>query len=1420
MGQSAFNVTGNEFIGGRHLMQEDVDRYFFALAHMAMVGVVTDAGPDGYIPVLGIPTAGVFARVDRTNGNYGSAQFLGADAVFGRYQDGEVWLHDRKAEEEEDPNNQPATIASPVNASFANQGTGGGRMRAGPDGRRPGMLPWKDEGVDVFEQNITFIGAAEEKLVDPYVIVLRGSSYGAKNTVNDHFAFAGHHWHISDHRGPSTGKASPDDRRSTRWYDIDVNGQPSVDRTINGQFQRGYNAGSDKLWIVHKQVGECAGGDPEDMTLALNLSDRTGQGGGLVEYQSGEAFYPPNHVDRTTSSQTAPLPETLLGFLSYSKWGGPLTAGHPKSDKHFTGMNGDGLRSNSMHIHINAKLTNDSVKYDGRDHINPTDEPFVRDGIIPVRVYHQWNPFLPDPHVCGDEVGGWDYWTKINRVPIWDDPGGNKGDPGGAKQPTDPGRVKTPTEPDGQAKPDPGGGKMIKLPPPPVDYSPVEERVPSIEGQPSPDNGEDPDATPDGPITGPTDWPEGGYSDNTPQYSVADIESIEDPAEQRAEIMHRAKLWSEWTRENTLVNITGHTWSDHMKSPVVNHLGYFYKQVQADPKPGLRGLARNMPDYTNIPVFAYNGDQLPIYQHGTAPGVAMMYPPEFKRHQLRHDYPEHKKPSSISAGTFGLYPGMTLAFGPLASDKGSVVSGTRIFQDDSPSGGASEVLTFRGVDSSGGYDIQRSIEFENAIGLANMSTADRNTILTPYAGMLIYNTDTSEVQFYDGVSWSAVGGGLTFPLLAPDGSALAPSYSWLSSPVAGMWYDPVAIPDRIVMNSPDGSEQMSWDASGVTIPNKLTVGGVIDPTGIVYTAVSATPQAPLATEGTFFADDSVDPAFHVPRWDDGRSGGLGTMPVNEAPTAGTYDYWNGGVSRKESSNVFHLAQTEMSYNETISTGAGAYVGGFLQDVGTINVQTGVFIWSMLAEQRVYDQQASPGFAAFTMFQDIPILRSSGAFPPLQQLHMNIGANTRNQASGGTLTTNQVVGINLAAQLSATGAGSRMNLTNLTGLNISPTWNTGAGTTIAWTNIRGVHCRTPAVAFLGSSAGTELLSGAYVGLDFDNVTFGTGAKIAVRSALNNLGSNRFLENNGTAISTFAGAIRMNDNVRMRFGTSDDVGIFWNSGLSTLDLEPASGQDLRLTFNTAEHVLQSANFGSGSSLLMGFDTFAFGQTSAVGNQVGIFVAPTRSTGVAGGWSDFLLTQAGNITVDHAMSQLAGWTINAPSITLGTGSVTDAMGLLVGGNVNQGTNRYGVLILSNPTGGTVNEALRVQNGRARFNTTLVETTHEVDGETIETPNTVVSTGTINDSTDFDERTFSIWSGAAVATITGIANPTTGRRLEIYNQSANALTLNHLDGGSAAANQFDFTGGANITLNQDDGIVLRYVNGKWRDVCQYGAT
>jgi hypothetical protein len=67
-------------------------------------------------------------------------------------------------------------------------------------------------------------------------------------------------------------------------------------------------------------------------------------------------------------------------------------------------------------------------------------------------------------------------------------------------------------------------------------------------------------------------------------------------------------------------------------------------------------------------------------------------------------------------------------------------------------------------------------------------------------------------------------------------------------------------------------------------------------------------------------------------------------------------------------------------------------------------------------------------------------------------------------------------------------------------------------------------------------------------------------------------------------------------------------------------------------------------------------------------------------------------------------------------------------------------------------------------------------------------------------------IVSATAPFNITGLATPTTGRRLTVYNNSANAITLTHQDALSTAANRFIGRGGANTVLTANTGVNLYY--------------
>ena len=68
---------------------------------------------------------------------------------------------------------------------------------------------------------------------------------------------------------------------------------------------------------------------------------------------------------------------------------------------------------------------------------------------------------------------------------------------------------------------------------------------------------------------------------------------------------------------------------------------------------------------------------------------------------------------------------------------------------------------------------------------------------------------------------------------------------------------------------------------------------------------------------------------------------------------------------------------------------------------------------------------------------------------------------------------------------------------------------------------------------------------------------------------------------------------------------------------------------------------------------------------------------------------------------------------------------------------------------------------------------------------------------------------------TMTGIAGGFAGRILFIVNIGATNLTLSHESASSTAANRFDFTNGAAITLGADDRLILVYDSGisRWRD-------
>jgi hypothetical protein len=92
-----------------------------------------------------------------------------------------------------------------------------------------------------------------------------------------------------------------------------------------------------------------------------------------------------------------------------------------------------------------------------------------------------------------------------------------------------------------------------------------------------------------------------------------------------------------------------------------------------------------------------------------------------------------------------------------------------------------------------------------------MTSAQRDAIGSPTAGMVVYNTTDNLVSFYNGTSWdNLAAGGVSYPLLAPDGTAGAPSYSFSSDSNTGLY--------RI------GNENLGFSANGALVFQYDTTG--------------------------------------------------------------------------------------------------------------------------------------------------------------------------------------------------------------------------------------------------------------------------------------------------------------------------------------------------------------------------------------------------------------------------------------------------------------------------------------------------------------------------------------------------------------------------------------------------------------------
>ena len=196
---------------------------------------------------------------------------------------------------------------------------------------------------------------------------------------------------------------------------------------------------------------------------------------------------------------------------------------------------------------------------------------------------------------------------------------------------------------------------------------------------------------------------------------------------------------------------------------------------------------------------------------------------------------------------------------------------------------------------------------------------------------------------------------------------------------------------------------------------------------------------------------------------------------------------------------------------------------------------------------------------------------------------------------------------------------------------------------------------------------------------------------------------FINHTGVAASFFAGLIELDDDVILQLGDTSGAQFSRTapSGFTVEGFGGANNEGLDLDFQN-DNFVEFALTAGGLGFKMNSLEFAFGSGAdpdGTNNWVMIFAPGLRATNLGGDYSEVLFSSSSAIAVAHAIGNFATWTVNAPTISIVGGSIVDAANVLIQTNMGEGTNRYGLLITSNPAGGTLNYALRCTAGDARF-------------------------------------------------------------------------------------------------------------------------
>jgi len=312
--------------------------------------------------------------------------------------------------------------------------------------------------------------------------------------------------------------------------------------------------------------------------------------------------------------------------------------------------------------------------------------------------------------------------------------------------------------------------------------------------------------------------------------------------------------------------------------------------------------------------------------------------------------------------------------------------------------------------------------------------------------------------------------------------------------------------------------------------------------------------------------------------------------------------------------------------------------------------------------------------------DVTAARSGPSYTMVNQPRLlNTGGTDRAQSQANAVRSQQ--------RIAVTGAGDATLTSHEPYFaTISLDSSGGAGSCFA-TTVNYFAAKAP--SFLG-------VGGAITTLNVMDIVNIPAAGITTLRGINSaMASGIFINHTGIAPSTFNGDIEITDTTLLQLGTTSggEFSRISSSGIRLQGFGGANNEGLDFGLQNVNFVQITPTTG-GLGIKMNSLEFAFGSGAdpdGTNNWVMIFNPGLRATNLAGDYSEVLFSSSSSIAVAHAITNFATWTVNAPSITIAGGSIVDAANVLIQTSMGAGTNRYGLLVTTNPSGGTLNYAAR---------------------------------------------------------------------------------------------------------------------------------